>query len=66
MPNVELYAGALCLLIRHDLTGCALAARQAASLLDRLADLPGTDGEIRCLCETMAALLVAPGQRLRS
>lgn len=57
MPNAELYAGALSLLIRHDLTGCTQAARQAAGLLDRLADLPCTDDETRGLCEAMATHL---------
>lgn len=63
MSNPELYAGALCLLIRHNLTACTQAGRQAAGLLDRLADLPGIDGEIRNLCETMAARLTENGKR---
>lgn len=63
MPNAELYAGALSLLIRHDLTGCPQAALQAAGVLDRLADLAGSDGEMRRLYETMAARLAARGRR---
>ena len=47
-------AGALNLLIRHDLTGCPKAALQAAELLGRLADLSGTDREARRLVDTMA------------
>ncbi len=60
MPDTELWAGALSLLLRHDLMGCEHAAHQAADLLDRLADLPGLDGETRDLCERMSCKLAAP------
>lgn len=52
-----LLAGALSLLLHHDLTGCAQAGRQAADLLDRLAEQPGLDGETRRLCDRMATQL---------
>lgn len=51
MPNSELWAGALSLVLRHDLTGCTLSAQQAASLLARIADHPDVDQETRALCE---------------
>lgn len=59
MPATELYAGALGLLLQHDLTGCRHAAGQAAGLLDRLAVLPGLDKDMRGLCERMADRLDA-------
>lgn len=49
-PNV-LWAGALSLLLRHNETGCAKSARQAADLLDRLADSPDLDSDTRNLCQ---------------
>ena len=51
MPNTELWAGALSLVLRHDLTGCTHSARQAAALLARIADHPDVDLETRTLCE---------------
>lgn len=51
MPNTELWAGALSLVLRHDLTGCTLSAQQAASLLARIAENPDVDEETRTLCE---------------
>ena len=63
MPHIkrcersELFAGALSQLLRHDLDTCPRARRQAADLLERLADLPGLDGETRELCERMSERL---------
>lgn len=51
MPSSFLYAGALSLLLRHNLTGCAQSAYQAAALLDLLAESKETDSETRLLCE---------------
>ena len=59
MPNTELFAGALSQLLRHDLSGCPRATRQAAELLDRLAEVPGLDRETRSLCEQMSRQLDA-------
>lgn len=61
MPNTELFAGALSQLLRHDLSGCPRATRQAAELLDRLAELPGLDRETQDLCEQMSRRLAGPG-----
>lgn len=46
----DLCVGALSLLLRHGLTGCARSAAQAAELLERIADAPGVDGDMRRLC----------------
>ena len=59
MPNTELFAGALSQLLRHDLSGCPRATRQAAELFDRLAEAPGLDRETRSLCEQMSRQLDA-------
>lgn len=61
MPNTELFAGALSQLLRHELSGCPRATRQAADLLDRLADVPGLDVETRQLCEQMSRKLDLQG-----
>lgn len=58
MPNIELWAGALSLVLRHDLTGCALSARQAADLLSRIADNPEVDRETRALCDEASLRLI--------
>jgi hypothetical protein len=50
MPASALWAGALSLLLRHNETACPKSARQAADLLDRLADDPALDRETRALC----------------
>ena len=49
MPPTDLWAGALSLLLWADESGCSKSARQAADLLDRLADAPGIDTETRGL-----------------
>lgn len=51
MPNTELWAGALSLMVRYAETGCAQSGRQAARLLDRIADMPGIDQETGVLLE---------------
>jgi hypothetical protein len=61
MPNTELFAGALSQLLRHDLSGCPRATRNAANLLDRLAHLPGIDDETRDLCDRMSERLARGG-----
>lgn len=48
-PN-DLWAGALSMLLRASETGCPKSVRQAADLLDRLADLPELDSDTRDLC----------------
>lgn len=50
LPASALWAGALSLLLRHNETACPKSARQAADLLDRLADDPALDRETRALC----------------
>lgn len=51
MPNTELWAGALSLVLRHNETGCQQSAHQAACLLARISDTPDVDLETRSLCE---------------
>jgi hypothetical protein len=51
MPSIELWAGALSLLLRHHETGCQHSARQAACLLERISDTAELDQETRSLCE---------------
>lgn len=46
----DLCIGALTLLLRHGLTGCPRSAEQAADLLERIADAPGVDRDMRRLC----------------
>lgn len=57
LPAAGLVAGALSLLLRHDLSACPQAARRAARLLERLADEAGLDADMRSLCERMASRL---------
>lgn len=57
VPTVDspgLWAGTLAQLLRFDETGCHHAARRAADLLSRLADLPNLDPGFRDLCERAA------------
>ena len=62
MHERDLWAGALNLLMRHELSGCGHAARQAAGLLERLAEQPNVDRETRMLCERMSERLVRRGE----
>ncbi|WP_119157104.1 hypothetical protein [Caldimonas tepidiphila] len=64
MPRTELWAGALSLVLHHDLTGCAQAARRAAALLERLSALPEVDAGTRELCERMCDKLADRAQGL--
>lgn len=57
MPHAELLAGALILLLQHNLTGCHHAGHQAAGLLERLADQQDLDRGTRTLCEQMSQRL---------
>ncbi|WP_374246674.1 hypothetical protein [Zoogloea sp.] len=50
-PSAKLWAGALGAVLSYDETGCPHASRRAADLLARLADFPGTDPDLRELCE---------------
>jgi hypothetical protein len=59
MPSPELWAGALSLLLRHNLTGCTHSARQAATVLERIASCPEVDAETRALCENASFRLSA-------
>ncbi|OGS91245.1 MAG: hypothetical protein A2Z95_01950 [Gallionellales bacterium GWA2_60_18] len=54
MQNNDLYAGALNLVLRHDLNGCARSTRRAADLLERLADSSTVDDDTRSLCARMS------------
>lgn len=58
MPNSDLWIGALSLVLRHDLTGCAVAARQAADVLARIAEHPDVDRDTRTLCDEASARLM--------
>lgn len=51
MPSIELWAGALSLVLLHTETGCPHSALNAARLLDQLSDSEGLDDETRGLCE---------------
>lgn len=51
--NTALFAGALHELMRHSLTGCEKAARQAARLLDILSERSDVDASTRRLCGCM-------------
>jgi hypothetical protein len=51
MPNIELWAGALSLMVKYAETGCAHSGRQAARLLDCIVDMPDVDQETRGLLE---------------
>ena len=57
MSSAKLLVGALTLLMRYDLTGCSHAASQAATLLDRLSDLPELDRDTHRLCDQMSIKL---------
>lgn len=59
MPTTDLWAGALSLLLRHNLTGCTHSARQAAAVLDRISSFPELDDETRTLCEQASFRLTA-------
>ena len=50
LAEARLCIGALNLLLRHGLTGCPRSAEQAADLLERIADAPGIDRDMRRLC----------------
>lgn len=54
MQNNDLYAGALNLVLRHDLIGCTRSTRLAADLLERLADSSTVDDDMRLLCARMS------------
>lgn len=60
MPAVELWAGALSLLLIHSESGCPHSALNAARLLDRLSDAPDLDDETRDLCERASHRLSLP------
>lgn len=51
MPSVELWAGALSLLLIHGERGCPHAAMNAARLLERLSEETALDDATRDLCE---------------
>jgi len=56
-PSTALLAGALDHLLIFLLRGCELSARRAGLLLDRLADDPAADGELRLACQRMSETL---------
>lgn len=58
MPNTDLWAGALGLLLIHDETGSGQSARHAIRLLERLSDFDGVDAELQALCERASQRLV--------
>lgn len=55
--NLSLMEGALGHLLRYALDGCGRSRQHAMRLLDRLADQPGLEGEIRGLCTRMSDAL---------
>jgi hypothetical protein len=58
MIGNELWIGALQLVLRQELSDCALAAYQAVGVLERIAELPESDAEMRGLCESMCERLL--------
>ena len=54
MPGTPIWAGALSLLLQHQETGCIHAGRQAADLLERLAEDGDVDAATRGLLERAA------------
>ena len=59
MPRNDLPFGTLILLLQHQLTGNRRAGRQAAELLDRLADGGELDRDTAGLCRKMRERLEA-------
>ncbi|WP_374326784.1 hypothetical protein [Azonexus sp.] len=59
MPNSNLWAATLSLLLIHEETGCRQSALHAARLLDHLCDLE-IDDETRQLCERASLRLGDP------
>lgn len=57
MANAELWAGALSLLLIHAESDCPHSARNAALLLDCLAEQPEVDDATRQLCERASSRL---------
>lgn len=53
----HLLAGTLAMLLRHCLTGCPHTGLQVADLLERLADVPELDLDMRVSCEQMSQQL---------
>jgi hypothetical protein len=59
-PGHEIWAGALALLLVHQETGCPHSARQAARLLERIAESEGVDEALRALVERASLRLDTP------
>lgn len=59
MPNTDLWAGALGLLLIHDETGSGQSAHHAIRLLEQITDYDDVDEELRALCERASQRLVA-------
>jgi len=60
MPGIELWAGALSLLLIHHESGCPHSGRNAARLLERLGQSPELDAATRALCERASERLSQP------
>lgn len=63
MPNTELWAGALSLMVRYAETGCVQSGRQAACVLERITAMPELDQETCSLLERAHARLLSQMQR---
>lgn len=61
MPPIDLFAGALSLVLIHEETGCAQSALNAARLLDALSDASDIDTDTRRLCERASERLYHQG-----
>lgn len=57
MPDSQLWAGALSLILLHEETGCQHSALHAARLLERLCESKGLDEATRALCERASTRL---------
>lgn len=63
MPNAELWAGALSLIVRYAETGCVQSGRQAACVLDRIVEMPELDHETCALLERAQSRLAEQLQK---
>jgi hypothetical protein len=59
-PNHAIWAGALTLLLVHQETGCPHSARQAARLLECIAESDGLDDAVSALVERASLRLDPP------
>lgn len=59
MPSINIWEGALSLVLLHSETGCRQSALNAARLLERISQQEGLDNATRNLCERASDRLEA-------